>query len=216
MYNDLSILCVEDEDGVRIRLVNTLKYYFKEVFEATNGKEGLEIYYEKEPDIIICDIQMPVMSGIEMVKEIRENDLITPIIFLTAYNSEEYLMELINLNIQHFILKPVTTNSLEDGLKSALKGRYSGLVKLKKEVFLDLDNSILKINTDEVALSLRESKFLKLLSRGGVVRYDEIEDELWAEKGMSSSALKSFIRDLRKKIPVELIENIPQVGYKLL
>ncbi len=216
MYKDLTILCVEDEDGVRKHIVNTLKYYFKDVFEACNGKEGIEIYLQNQPNIIICDIQMPVMDGIEMIKFIREKDVITPIVLLTAHNSEEYLMKLINLKVQHFILKPVNAENLQEGLEKALQGRYSGKIRLNEKSFLDIDNSILQSDEEKITLSARETKFLTLLSQNRVIRYDEIESELWSEKSMSLDALKSFVRDLSKKLPIDLIENITQVGYKML
>lgn len=216
MYKDLTILCVEDEAGVRKRIVNTLAYYFKEVHEANNGEEGLKSYYNNQPDIILCDIQMPVMDGMEMIRHIRKEDGKTPIVLLTAYNSEEYLMELINLHVQHFILKPINAQKLEEAISNALKGRHSGLVKLNEDSFIDIDNLTLHVKSDEVLLSAREIKFLVLLSNATVIHYHEIEDELWSEKSMSSGALKSFVRDLRKKLPFDFIENIPQIGYKLL
>jgi len=216
LYRDLTILCIEDEAGVRRRIVGTLKYYFKEVFEASNGKEGFESYRLNRPNIILCDIQMPVMDGIEMIKLIRDEDIVTPIILLTAYSSEEYLMKLINLQVQHFILKPVNTKSLQEGLKKALIGRHTGEIRLDKNSFLNIDNSILQVDKTRVTLSAREAKFLVLLSQNRVIYYDEIQNELWRDKSMSADALKSFIRDLRKKIPIDFIENIPQIGYKLL
>jgi len=216
LYKDLTILCVEDEEGVRRHIVNTLKYYFKEVLEANNGKEGLESYRQNQPDIILCDIQMPIMDGLEMIKHIREKDIATPVVLLTAHNSEEYLMKLINLQIQHFILKPVNADNLQEGLEKALQGRRLGSVKLTQNSFLDIDNFCLHVKNKEITLSLREVKFLILLSQNRMIRYDEIENELWSEKTMSLDALKSFVRDLRKKLPFEMIENIPQVGYKLL
>ncbi len=216
MYKNLTVLCVEDECGVRKRIVNTLKYYFKDVYEAKDGEIGLEVYYKKSPNLIICDIKMPNMDGISMVKEIRKDDLFTPIIFLTAHNKEQYLMELLNLKIQHFILKPISTKALEEGIQNALKGRFSGVIQIKENVFLDIDNLELNVGYEKISLSLREAKFLTLLARGSVVRYSIIEDMLWEQKSMSQSALKSFIRDLRKKLPFDLIENVPQVGYKLL
>ena len=216
MYKSLSVLCVEDEDGVRKRVVNTLNYYFGEVYEASNGQEGLNSYYDNQPDIILCDIQMPIMNGIEMIKKIREEDVLIPIVLLTAHNSEEYLMELINLHVQHFILKPINAKNLEDALSNALKGKYTGIIKLKENVELDIDELTLKIDDKSISLSLREVKFLTLLSRKIVVHYIKIEDKLWEGKTMSTGALKSFVRDLRKKLPFDLIENIPQVGYKLI
>ena len=216
MYQNLSILCVEDEKGVREPIVNTLKYYFGNVYEASDGQEGLNVYQENRPDIILCDIQMPVMDGLEMIRQIRKEDSTTPIVLLTAYNNEEYLMELINLHVQHFILKPINSKNLEEGIANALKGRHTGSVKLTKNSFLDIDNSCLHVEDKDIALSLREVKFLALLCENRLISYDEIEVELWSEKVMSLDALKSFVRDLRKKLPYEMIENIPQVGYKLL
>lgn len=216
MYKDLSVLCVEDEVGVRKHIVNTLSYYFKEVYEANNGEEGLNAYYDNSPDIIISDIQMPIMDGIEMIKKIRKEDTLTPIILLTAFNSEEYLIKLINLHVQHFILKPVNAQNLEEALENSLRGKYIGLIKLASNIVLDIDALVLSVDEQKISLSLREVKFLALLSNKAVLYYSKIEDELWKDKNMSSDALKSFLRDLRKKLPYEIIENIPQVGYKLL
>jgi len=216
LYKNLSILCVEDESGVRRHLVNTLAYYFKDVYEASNGEEGLSMYHDHSPDIILCDIQMPVMDGLEMIKLIRKEDISTPIVLLTAHNSEEYLMKLINLHVQHFILKPVNAENLEAGIANAFQGRYTGDLKLGENIFLNLDSSVLVVDKEEISLSFREVKFLTLLAQDRLIRYSEIESELWSEKVMSLDALKSFVRDLRKKLPFEMIENIPQVGYKLL
>jgi DNA-binding response OmpR family regulator len=216
LYKNLSILCVEDEIGVRKHLVNTLTYYFKNVYEANNGEEGLRLYHEFRPDIILCDIQMPIMDGIEMIKLIRKDDIVTPIVLLTAHNSEEYLIKLINLHVQHFILKPVNAKNLEEGIANAFQGKYAGNILLLEGVFLNIDNSALVVDENEISLSFREVKFLTLLAQNRLIRYNEIENELWSEKAMSFDALKSFIRDLRKKLPFEMIENIPQVGYKLL
>ena len=107
---DISILCVEDEDGIREMIVSTLKYYFNEVYEASDGYEGYELYDYYKPKIVLTDIQMKNCNGLDFVKKIRETDSETMIIMLTAHSNEEYLMELINLNINHFILKPLNTN----------------------------------------------------------------------------------------------------------
>ena len=124
-------------------------------------------------------------------------------------------MTLINLNIQHYVLKPMNVENLLNGINLALKGKYTGLVKICEKVFLDLDNLLIKIDEKEISLSVREVKFLNLLSSKNVLNYSIIEEELWSGKTMSSGALKSFVRDLRKKISIDIIKNILQQGYKL-
>ncbi len=215
---DISILCVEDEDGIRETIVSTLKYYFKEVYEASNGNEAFELYEYYKPKIILSDIQMKDSNGLDLVKKIRKNDNDTMIIMLTAYSNEEYLMELINLNINHFILKPLNLKKLNVALEKYLQ-------KAIKPVFL-CDNLILDSqkreliykNQEIISLRKREKDFLHLLydKNGSILKYEEIEFELWNEKQMTSHALKSFIKELRIKIPINIIKNVPQEGYTLV
>lgn len=216
-YPNLTLLCIEDEEGVRRTLVNTLKYYFGEVIEAKNGAEGLEKYRKHAPDIILCDIEMPIMNGIEVVRAIRKEDSLTPIVMLTAYSSETYLMNLINLHVQHFILKPASIDRLLGGIAEAFAGKYSGVCKLSENARVEIAAQRLYSDDIEIALTKRETLFLAMLvqHRGQVVSYEMIEQELWADKSMSESALKSFIRDLRKKLPHEWVENVSKFGYRL-
>lgn len=216
-YPTLTLLCIEDEEGVRRTLVNTLKYYFGDVLEAKNGIEGLEMYRKHAPDIILCDIEMPQMNGIEVVRSIRKEDSTTPIVMLTAYSSETYLMSLINLHVQHFILKPASIDRLLGGISEAFAGKYSGICKLDESARVDIKAQRLHVDGSEIPLTKREAQFLALLvqHKGQVVSYAMIEQELWNNKAMSESALKSFIRDLRKKLPREWIENISKLGYRL-
>ncbi len=86
----LTLLYAEDEEGIRKPMTNSLSYYFKEVYEAQNGAEGLDIYDHKRPDIILTDLRMPVKDGLYMVKEIRKNDKKTPILMITATSFSRY------------------------------------------------------------------------------------------------------------------------------
>lgn len=214
---NIPILCVEDEDGIRNVLVDTLKYYFDDVYEARDGNEAYEAYLDYKPKIILSDIQMKNCNGIEFVKKIRENDLETTIIMLTAYSNEEYLMDLINLNINHFILKPLNLKKLNDALLKYLKKNLE-TISLYENLILDLQKRELIYDGDEIiSLRKREKDFLHLLfkRKDGIVTYSEIEEELWMDKEMTTHALKSFIKDLRHKLPINVIKNVPQEGYTL-
>ncbi|RXJ90459.1 DNA-binding response regulator [Arcobacter sp. CECT 8983] len=210
------ILCVEDEDGIRQIIVETLKYYFDEVYEAKDGEEAYEIYQDYKPKIILSDIQMKNCNGIDFVKRIRKEDSTTTIFMLTAYSNEEYLVDLINLNINHFILKPLNLKKLNEALMKYLN-KSASPIELCENMYLDLQKREVTYNSDVIILRKREKDFLHLLyeKKGSILSYIEIEDELWAEREMTSHALKSFIKDLRHKLPVNVIKNIPQEGYTL-
>lgn len=212
-----TILCVEDEDGIRKRLVNTLKYYFYDVIEASNGEEGYELYLEYKPDIIVSDIEMPKKNGIQMIEKIREADMKTSIVMLTAYSNEEYLLNLINLNINHYILKPVSADSLLNGILKALSHRFNKIIKFSKECHFNLQTRELFFNEELINLRKRDKEFLILLyeNKNSILTYNMIEEYIWKDRSMSMSALKTFIKELRQRLPIELIINIPQEGYKL-
>lgn len=212
-----TVLCVEDEDGIRKRLVNTLKYYFADVYEASNGEEGYYIYYDKKPNIIISDIEMPEKNGIQLAEEIRKDDLNTIIIMLTAYSNEEYLLNLINLNINHYILKPLTSESLLSGILKVFKDRLEKKIIFSDELYFNMKNRELYYKDKVVLLRKRDKEFLVLLyeNKNNVLTYSTIEEYIWKDKSMSMPALKTFIKELRQRLPLDLIVNIPQEGYKL-
>ena len=156
---NLSILCVEDEDGIRKVIVDTLKYYFDEVYEARDGNEAYEIYQDYKPKIILTDIQMKNCDGVELVKKIRKEDFQTVIIMLTAYSNEEYLMELINLNINHYILKPLNAKKLNDALIKLLNINNK-TIKLTNELSLDLKTrELIYKDKETIFLRKREKEF---------------------------------------------------------
>jgi two-component system, OmpR family, response regulator VanR len=213
-----TVLCVEDEEGIRKRLVNTLKYYFTEVYEASNGEEGYELYYEHKPNIIISDIEMPLKNGIAMISNIRKDDLSTIVIMLTAYSSEEYLLSLINLNINHYILKPVNSENLLNGIIKAFGDKLENKIKFTDEVYFNMKKRELYYKEELIVLRKRDKDFLLLLheNRNRVLSYETIEEYIWKDRSMSMSALKTFIKELRQRLPIDLIVNVPQEGYKLI
>ena len=94
-----SLLYVEDEPFVREMVVEYLEAFFSTIYEASNGVEALKIYDEKNPDVIITDIEMPKMNGLKFASLIRQKDMNTPIIITTAYTSVEYLLEATELSL---------------------------------------------------------------------------------------------------------------------
>ncbi|MBF0344713.1 MAG: response regulator [Nitrospirae bacterium] len=118
---ELSVLYVEDDDVVRETTSKILSRFFDALISVANGKEGVDAYKSANFDIVIADIYMPVMNGIKMTKQIREINSEQVIIITTAYNDYQYLLELISIGINYFILKPLEPAKLMDVLYRACK-----------------------------------------------------------------------------------------------
>ncbi|QKF81137.1 response regulator [Halarcobacter ebronensis] len=122
----LRVLYVEDDDTVRADLAALLSNFFDKIYTAKDGNEGLTLYKEKQDniDIIIADINMPVLTGIEMLKEIRKFDKDIPAIFATAYSDNEFLSEAIKLKVSEYIIKPLDIKELMIALDSIARNIY--------------------------------------------------------------------------------------------
>ena len=120
-FKDFTILCVEDNEMILKIYKGLFSYIFKEVYFARNGKEGLEVFKEKSPDIVLTDEVMPEMTGLEMVEEIRKIDKDVPIILVSAFDNKDMLIKAINLNVTAFVKKPVNKDNLLDALEKAAK-----------------------------------------------------------------------------------------------
>ena len=122
------------------------------------------------------------------------------------------------MNINQYILKPVNSDSLLSGIIKAFGNSLNEVINFTEDMHFDKTQMELFHKNEIVPLRKRDKEFLLLLhkNRNGVVTYDLIEEYLWRDKSMSISALKTFIKEFRQRIPVDIITNVPQIGYKLL
>lgn len=153
-----TILYVEDDDTIRVELSEILEKLFLKVYLAKNGQEGLELFERyKNIDIILVDINMPILNGIDMIRHIRKKDENIPVIFATAYSDSKFLLEAIRLRAQEYIIKPIDIKYLITLINKILKDLYQEflLKQYTKELqdykkLVDLYNIVIKtdINMD--------------------------------------------------------------------
>ena len=220
LLKNFTILYVEDEEMVRKSAVEYLSRVCKEVLQAKDGKEAIKVWSEFKPDIIITDISMPKLNGIDMASYIRANDKDVQIIIATAHSDTDYLLQAVELQLVKYIIKPITKEKLEAALEKSME-----FIEDKTKFNLALSstcnyNAFEKIIIDdekEIKLTKNEALFLDLLARHHtrVVNYEEIEGAIWAYEGMSQDAIRSLVRGLRKKVPDGAIDNISGSGYRL-
>ncbi|MEA2099904.1 MAG: response regulator [Campylobacterota bacterium] len=124
-----SILCVEDEEELRESVVIFLKKFFKNVEYAEDGVQGLQKYNDNHYDIVLTDIEMPNMDGLELSKEIKSINQDTQVIVLSAFDNKEYLLEAIEIGIDHYIVKPIDRDFM---VTTLIKGLET--LELKEEL----------------------------------------------------------------------------------
>jgi diguanylate cyclase (GGDEF)-like protein/PAS domain S-box-containing protein len=126
MFNNMilkskTVLYVEDDDNTREEIAFFLEKFVKTLIVAKNGQEGLDLYKKNFPDLIITDIQMPIMNGIEMSREIKILNKNIPIIITTAFNETDYLLNAINSGVDKYILKPVNLKIMLNDITELLE-----------------------------------------------------------------------------------------------
>lgn len=118
---ELSILYVEDEQDVIDEITDILSVKVKTLYTACNGQEALDIFNSNDIDIIVTDIQMPIMDGMTFITKVREINSEIPIVITTAYNEVNFLKQSINLHVDKYITKPIDIMQLLEVLNRAAK-----------------------------------------------------------------------------------------------
>lgn len=219
-FNSLKILYVEDEDFIRKNAVSYLNRLFDEVLEAKDAFEALELIKNKKPDIIMTDIKMPKMNGIDLVRKIRENDKTTQIIILSAFTDTSYLLEAVELGLVKYLIKPIRHEKIMPVFRqcvSIIQNKKTNIRFISETCIYDMFNKILVIDEKIIKLSKNELEFLNLLCEHDdkIVSYEEIENRIWYYTSMSTDALRSLVRNLRRKLPIDTLQNIAKLGYKI-
>ena len=187
---DITVLFVEDEELLRAIFERILDKMVQRLYIAENGKSGLEAYSKYHPDLIITDIMMPVMDGLEMVQKIRERDNTVKLVILSAYGEAEYFMDAIEIGVNSFLLKPIETKKL------------TSLVE-------ELANSILlerKVQEQELQRKLAEENLRSLnqeLEKRVEGRTKDLQKEI-KERIQAEDELKELNLHLEKRVREEL------------
>ncbi len=217
MYNVLqskSVLYVEDDKSVRENIKEILGEFFKKVITAESGEEGWIKFKKERVDLAIVDIELPGFNGLELIKRIRIERPDLPVIVVSAYTKTDYLLESVELKLDKYIVKPLTSRKLYELLMKLEKELgETTLLHLPLGVTVDTLKSNISFAGQTHALTYRELKMLQLLSDKGAVTYEDLY-QLWSDIP-TDNAIRSFVKQLRKKLPDGLIKVRSKIGYVL-
>ena len=219
-YKNIKILYVEDDEIARENGIEYLENYFELIYDASDAIKALQLYEKYKTDIIITDIQMPKLNGLEFVKRIRQKDKKTQVIIITAFSDKDYLLKAIELGLVKYLVKPVREKEFEEALFlciNALEKDETNIIQLDEITFFDTFNKNLISSNEMVKLRAKELNFLELLikNKNRYVSYEEIENYVWNDSVMTKDALKTLVKNIKTKIPKDLILNLTNSGYKI-
>lgn len=214
MLKEFKVLLVEDEPSLAKLLKVAIGDNFYSFSLATNGKEGLEIFKKISPDIVITDIMMPDMNGLEMAKELKQQNSDLPIIILSAYSEKEKLLNAIDVGVNKYFIKPFDPEELLEYICSLQNKLGSKLINLRDDFTFNKTSKRLYKEGKYIALSKRETLFFSLLldTKEHFIDNETLMKRLWDEE-INNERLRTFIKRLRQKTSKALISNIKGRGY---
>jgi len=214
----MKILIIEDDEAILSLLKRGLEEEGMIIDTATNGEDGEYLAKINHYDIIILDWMLPQKSGIEVLESLREENIKTPVLMLTAKDETENKVEGLNIGADDYLTKPFNFDELIARLnaiyrRSVLKGSNKITIK---DIEIDLDAKLVRKNGEIVNLTAKEFEFLEFLvaNRGKLVSIDMLENQLWSnEEFVNSNVIQVIIYRLRNKLGKDFIKSKRGMGY---
>lgn len=227
---DKRILIVDDEMHIRELIKFNLEKNGFKTIQASDGKEAVNLAKERQVDLIILDLMLPVMDGFEVCKEIRRDSVIcgTPIIMLTAKGEEIDKIVGLELGADDYMTKPFSVRELVARVKAHLRrnsgARQESNVVNFGDVMVNLQTREVRKNDTLVDLTLKEFEILKILikNKGSIITREVLLDRVWGYEYIGETrTVDVHIRHLRQKIEADdknpmFIQTIRGVGYKFI
>jgi len=219
MFNleKLKVLFVEDEEKIRINIQEAIGEEFALFETASDGLNGLQKYKDIKPDIIVTDIEMPHLNGLEMVARIRKISPDVPVIILSAFSEKEKLFQAIDSNVSKYIVKPIDIDELLEVISDlSNKFDYQHLIELSMGYTYDSLQKKLYLNDDFITLTKKEVLFIDILveNKESYAKNDDLYKKVWNDS-CSGTTVRTFVQRLRNKTNKDFIENVSGLGYKI-
>ena len=215
----MKILVVEDDKVIREGICEYWSEFGYEMYEAEDGRKALNIFKDKDINLIILDIQIPLLNGLEVLKEVRKESKI-PILMLTAFSDEEYKISAFSSLADGYIEKPFSLPVLKVRIDSLIKRYYKEVEKfIYKDLEVNFSSYTAKVKDEFIDVNAKELEILKYLleNEGHVLTRNQIIDNVWKETEdiPFDRVIDVYIKELRKKLKLDCIITIRNVGYKL-
>ncbi len=193
-----TLLYVEDDLEIMQNTKFLLEDYFKEIYTSVDGEDAFEKFKKNKPDVILLDINIPSLNGIELAKKIRKLDNNIPILFLTAYCDKDKLMSAISIGTSSYIVKPFKMNELQDAIKKTIhKKGLSNEVELGYQFLWDRNSNTILYKAQALKLTKKEILLMNTLTQN--------KEKFFTACDLSIEILHENIKDSKCNNIVQLI-----------
>ena len=215
----MKILITEDDTTIREGICAYLSEFNYEIIEARDGREALSKFESNKIDLVILDIQIPFINGLDVLRKIRKKSNL-PVLILTAFSDEEFKITAFSNLADGYIEKPFSLPVLKARIDALITKNYEKFEVFRyKDLEINFSNFSAKINNAEAEISAKEIEVLKylLLNEGRALTRKQILENVWKESENIpfDRVIDVYIKDLRKKFGLDCIKTIRNVGYKL-
>ena len=217
VLSNKKVLCLEDEEAILRNICASLDLFFAEVKGVTDGFDALELAMSGAYDVLVLDISVPNIDGLEIAKKVRAINQKIPIVILSSHVEQEYLWRAVELKITRYLAKPYDKKSFIKALEDVafeLVGR-TPTIRLNDELEYDFGKKALYVNGEISHLSKSESKLLEyfLNNKNKTITYEQIFDYIWDYEQPTKEAIKTIVKEFRRKLGKDVIKNLYGVGY---
>ncbi|WP_072682774.1 response regulator transcription factor [Arcobacter sp. LA11] len=221
ILKSLKVLFVSKEINISPKEVSVLEHFFHKIIISHSAERAYKIFSIEHPDVIVTDINLSNINGIDLCKKIRKINHSVPIIILSKEKNEKYLFEAIRIQVIDFVIRPVKIENLIFALNQTAKhivNHGNVTISLQNGSIYDYhEKTIFTEGKNTTKLTKNEFRLLELFlaNKHKTLSREDIENYLWANEEITESAFKSLYSRLRNKIGKDSIKNVFGIGYQL-
>jgi DNA-binding response OmpR family regulator len=214
----MKVLLLEDE----FMLLSSIKSFLlsKDIVVdcCKSGKEAISASKKNEYDMYILDINVPDISGLDVLKKIRASDKYTPIIIITAMIDIETLEKAYSLGCNEYLKKPFNLRELEIRMNKLAEESDELLVQISDHYVFDIKKNSLYFDSQLQKMTKNQNKFLNVLAQqaGKVVSFKDIRLLVWGNNDISDITIRSLVNRLREELKEDIIETFRGTGYRVI
>ncbi|MDD2699061.1 MAG: response regulator transcription factor [Arcobacteraceae bacterium] len=217
-----NFLYVEDDEIIAKNMSKLLSHFCNSIVVCNDGIKGLDIYKNDKIDVVILDIELPTLSGLEVAQKIRDMNHFVPIIVTTSHLDISYLKAATKIGLVEYLEKPVSLEVVIEVLQKCeliLEKHNLLMPKLGDKLFLDIKMQNIIANDRVISLTKKEYRLLEILykNKNQLVSKDIVFDYLWEESlEVNENALKNILFRLRQKLPIKgIVRSVSSTGLLL-